>query len=167
MKRRVFAAAFAAACVLTPGGALSQTTTVAERVTLQQWGQRVGDELNRRMRYPRPMSGQSAATGVVKVKFNCSDSGRPDKVALLRSSGSRVLDQAALSAVQRIATLHPLPDGMRHDQQYQAVLLFESDQDRYDAMLKTIRSDATKTNGWFKDKVIAGTTVGPIAVAAR
>lgn len=167
MKKRAFAAASAAACIIMSSGASSQTTAAAERVTLQQWGQRVGDELNRRMRYPQPLMGRRAETGMVKVKFNCSDSGRPDKVTLLKSSGSRVLDRAALSAVQRVATLHPLPDGLGHDQQYQATLLFESSQDRYDAMLKTIRSDATKTNSWFKDKLVAGTAVGPIAIAAR
>ena len=158
-----FAAALAAAAIVAPTAAPSQTAHT-DRVTLQQWGQRIGDELNRRVDYPTLIGGAPFATGVVRVKINCSESGRPDKVALLKTSGSPALDRAALAAVLRIATLHPLPDGMRHDQQYQAVVLFASEEDDYRSQLRRIRAEVVKTNSWFKGANITADAGGPIMI---
>lgn len=167
MTSHIAAAAFAAACVLLPGQACAQATTPAEKVSLQQWSQRVEKALDQQIRYPTLMGGQPFATGLVRVKFNCSENGSPDKVSLAKSSGSGALDRAAIRAVKRIVTLHPLPDGMKHDQQYQAVLLFENDPVRHERAMKTVRDDAVKSNGWFKSRQVAGVGVGLVEVAAR
>ena len=175
MNGKGFAVAFAAATIIVPSGIAAQTTVIgtaaqttpAERVTLVQWGERVNKELNKQIHYPTLIGGQPFATGMVRVKFNCSESGRPDKVTLLKSSGSRALDRAAVAAMQHVATLHPLPDGMGHDQQYQAVILFETDQAAYDSGLKAMQAEAVKTNAWFKGSSMAATQVGPILMAGR
>ncbi len=166
MNRKDLAVAFAAAALVVPARLAAQTSP-AEQVTLVQWGERVGKELNQRIRYPTMIGGIPFATGVVRVKFNCSENGRPNNVAVIKGSGSRALDKAAVEAVQHVATLHPLPDGMGHDQPYQAVILFETDQNAYDRALARIRADAVKSNAWFKGPGVAASQVGPIMIAGR
>ena len=122
----------------------------ASPVTLAAWSARVEKALDRTLYYPAAMGGRLPGSGTVRVKFNCSDSGRPDKVSLYKSSGDRDLDRAAVAAVSRIASLHPLPDGMSHGQKYVATILFATSQDEYDQQLRVLRADAVKSNAWFK-----------------
>ncbi|SHG98523.1 energy transducer TonB family protein [Marivita hallyeonensis] len=63
----------------------------------QQWGARIRTAVTRAARYP---SG-TRAVGEVKLQLAVSPSGRLSGVSLLRSSGDRKLDQAALTAVKR------------------------------------------------------------------
>lgn len=123
----------------------------SERVTLAQWTQRVEQALDQQIAYPRFVAAQDLS-GTVRVKFNCSESGRPAKVGVDKSSGSGVLDRAAVQAVQRIVSLHPPPTGMRPDQKYVAVVMFgtSDDQDWRRAQLK-MRTAAREQSSWFKD----------------
>ncbi len=157
MYRFLTAAALAAAGIFTPGIAQTQATSgqansAQEIVTFAAWRDRVQKALDRGLHYARPMPGMGNASGIVRVKFNCSDTGRPDKVTIARSSGSRRLDRMALKAVDRIATLHPLPQGFRHDQSIEAMILIAYGSEReYRQKRDRMIAEAKRRNARFDD----------------
>lgn len=130
--------------------ALAETPPSAssEEVTLSIWSARFSNALDRELRYPAPIRGDWR-TGVVYVKFHCSESGAPADVAIYKSSGAHVLDAAAIRAVKNIATLHPLPGGMKNDQAFRAVVLFSSSQEEHDRQLAQLSKEALHANQWF------------------
>lgn len=122
---------------------------VGERVSLTDWSKHMTKALERQMVYPSYLTLAEPHEGVVRVSFLCSESGRPTAVTLQDSSGHRDIDQAAMRAVQRIPTLHPLAEGLTHAQRYQAVLLFAKDQASYDRQIAAIEEDVARRNAWF------------------
>jgi periplasmic protein TonB len=112
------------------------------------WSARVGENISQQMRYPRDLGPTSDPEGLVEVTFECSEDGRPSNVALLESSGSRRLDRAGMAAVQRVASLHPLPSGIDHRQVYRAQLLFDTDDGngRTRRQLEAMRARADRGN---------------------
>ena len=150
MHRLPAAAALAAALLAVPVIARTAESAPGAPLTLVVWSQRIGQELDRRMYFPSIPLGREKPSGVVRVKFACSESGRPDQVSVYQSSGNRWLDKAALDAVRKVATLHPLPDGMSHQQRYVATLLFAQSPEDYDRQIGVLRAAAVNNNAWFK-----------------
>jgi periplasmic protein TonB len=162
MKRIVFAAASVAACVVTPAAAQMPDMTQHEAVTFAQWRDRVQAELATNIHYPRAMAGRSLENGLVRIKFNCSDTGRADKVTLARTSGSSQLDRAALAAVSRISSLHPLPADFAHGQAFQAMVMFYTgSDDDYRRKIEKIRAEASQMNAHFGSTQIALVSTAP------
>jgi protein TonB len=173
MQPRFIAAAIVAACLLVasavaePDPATSNHSSDA--VTFKTWAIRIQKELDRNLRYPSDLMGDYPRGGVVRVKFNCSDDGRPDKVTIARSSGNRLLDKAALHAVQRMASMHPLPASFAHDQKFAALIQFDGiggpDGDLYQ---KKVLEEAARDNAWLDQPAIARAGTGrEIVLAAR
>lgn len=129
--------------VLAPGQAEAQA---------RAWSVRVGQRIERRMRYPATLAGN--IPGVVDVTFMCAEDGRPARVALASSSGQGPLDRAGLKAVRGVRSLHPLPAGVDYDKRYKARLLFAND-------------DAGRR--WLQDKVARrnGAGDGPVTAIAQ
>lgn len=103
------------------------TVTAPAAGEIRAWSTRVGSAIDREMRYPRLLGLSNSHEGMVDVTFRCSEDGTPTEVTLARTSGSRLLDRAGLQAVQRVGSLHPLPNGVGHDQVYRARMLFAID----------------------------------------
>jgi protein TonB len=117
--------------------------------TLAAWSNRVFDDLGKVTKYPAGIGNLPTPEGVVAVKFNCSESGAPENVTLVEKSGNRDLDNATLRAVRRIATLHPLPAGMKHQQAIIIRVLYaNSEQDTRRRLVK-LQADAARSNAWF------------------
>ena len=126
----------------------------ADTVSLEAWSAQVEKSLGEQLRYPVSRQGDYDQ-GMVEVTFRCSDAGRPDKVILGKSSGSRQLDRAAVRAVERIASLHPLAKGVNHDQVYKARLMFgvqyAGDSGKaWQRRLAAMQQGAIDNNGWLK-----------------
>ncbi len=121
-------------------------TVQATAVSVQNWSQRVAHSLDAGLSYPRPLGRGDYNQGMSKIAFHCSDSGVPSDVTIVGSSGSRDLDVAAMRAVQGIPTLHPLPDGIRHDQAFQAWIVFAGDERDLGRRLQSVRHDAMLAN---------------------
>ncbi|WP_019833873.1 TonB family protein [Sphingomonas sp. PR090111-T3T-6A] len=121
-------------------------TVQAQHETVGEWSQRVGRSLDDELVYPHRAGPDDYAQGLAKVSFRCSDDGRPGSVAMLSSSGSRDLDRAAMQAVKRIPTLHPLPDGISHDRAFQAWIAFALDEGALKRMANTAHRDADQMN---------------------
>lgn len=129
-----------------------QIVVTGKQVTPLQWSSTVTRELNRNLRYPRPINGRMADTGLVKVKFECSEAGLPDAVALSRPSGVRSLDKAALRAVSGIKSLHPMPDAFRPDQRFEAHIFFASSEaDLERQIARNRREDAARSRTASRD----------------
>lgn len=71
---------------------------------------KVVSKLRRSLRYPAEAKRQKIR-GEVHVAFTVSSGGGVSGVRVVRSSGSPVLDRAALDTVQRAAPFPPIPDG--------------------------------------------------------
>ena len=54
-----------------------------------------------------------------------------------------------MKAVGRIPTLHPLPDGVSHNQKFVATVLFARDQDSYWRQMDDLRQSAKQQNDKF------------------
>lgn len=69
----------------------------------------VRSRLNRALRYPRGARGR--VSGEVHVSFTVTASGGAAGISITRSSGSPILDQAAVETVQRAAPFPAIPAG--------------------------------------------------------
>lgn len=136
---------------LMPAPALAEPDhgiqVTAKPVTVDKWAQRTGKLLDRSLARTRNWPAQM--DGIVAVKFICNDMGTPTSIALLRSSGSKKLDDVAIKAVGRIPTLHPLPDGVTRNQKYVATVLFARDQNSYWRQMENLRQSASQQNEKF------------------
>lgn len=126
----------------------AQEITVVGQNDLQSWTTRIGRAIDDQMEFPRVLGRAGYDEGVVDISFKCSEDGKPSKVAVLSSSGSRRLDRAGMSAVQNVSSLHPLPPGITHDQTYRAKLLFAVDDGNGRAMKRAaaLRDNANSDN---------------------
>jgi protein TonB len=134
------------------GQSMSGDHSAPAFVSFSEWSGRVQGLLDQNISYPQragPVT--TPGTGVVRIKFNCSESGKPDKVSLMKSSGDWALDKAAIRAMSRVATLHPLPTGFNHGQRFEALVVF-ADNER-DARLASIAAEQKRHNAWYHDPV--------------
>ena len=121
-------------------------TVRAEPVSIDQWSTRIGRDLDDHLDYPRPMGTDDYPEGVAKVAFRCTDDGVPGEVTLARSSGSRLVDHAAIQAVNRLSTLHPLPEGVQSGQRVVAWIVLARDEESRGRMLGSLRREAQMAN---------------------
>jgi protein TonB len=92
-----------------------QTVSAAPSASqVQSWQRKVSSHVNRRLRHPQ--AGRSrAATGTAWVWFNIDRSGGVVSVRLSESSGSDILDQAALDLIWSSSPLPAPPPGLPED----------------------------------------------------
>jgi len=167
--KHLFLVAAAVASVPLSGAALAGSVRmpdddiVVTAPTLENWSDRVFKDVARNLRYPELMPGWPAHTGVVAVKFNCSDDGSPADVAVQKSSGHRDLDQATVRAVRRVGTLHPLPQDISGEQQFIVKVLFSNSPDA-ERKAAEMRAEAARHNA----RVLADrTNVAALEIAPR
>lgn len=86
----------------SPGASASNSRARAS------WAAMISAHLNRFKRYPR---GADGITGRPVVRFSLDGSGRVTSASLVRSSGSSVLDDEAVSTVRRASPFPAPPDG--------------------------------------------------------
>lgn len=131
-----------------------------EQVTLARWSDRVTRQLDRSLRYPAAPFGRSEPSGLVKVRFQCSEDGRPATVTLGRTSGARSLDREAIRAVTNIKSLHPMPEDMRPDQQFEAHIVFALSQADLNRQIAAMKREEASQNR------LAASQARPIVVTA-
>jgi periplasmic protein TonB len=76
---------------------------------------KIASRLRRALRYPKSALG-SARSGQVQIAFTVTASGEAVSVRILASSGSTILDQAAIDAVRRASPFPPIPDSAGRSQ---------------------------------------------------
>ena len=100
---------------------------VAPSASIDQWVATFSNRLDRSLRYPTAFR-EPVLPGGVAVTFRSGADGEPDAIHVLRPSGNARLDRAAVSAIKRLKTLHPLPIGLNQNQVFQANIVFATDE---------------------------------------
>jgi TonB family protein len=103
MKNAILLALAGAACVAAaaPVAAQSNLTT-----RYDHWEQRLRDRINDLLSYPEAAG---RAAGDVFVGFRIGADGKPIDVAVRKSSGYAIFDNAAVGVVSRLGRLGPVP----------------------------------------------------------
>jgi TonB family protein len=139
-----------AAGVVMLSGAAYGATTSTEAPSFALWSQLVEQTIDRHLTYPFFFRSGDFRQGQVQVTFLCSDDGKPASVSVEKSSGSYQLDRAAMRAITRVTSLHPLPEGITHEQKYRAVLLFGDGGDAsWAKRVASLRGMAADGNKWL------------------
>lgn len=167
MTRTLCASTALALLLAAPAATAAQEDVVVTAPTLEQWSAKMARELERNIDYPPPYHGRQYSEGVTRIRFACSETGAPAELSVLRSSGDRRLDKAALRAVGRIKTMHPLPAGITHDQRYAAVILFAASELSRDEQMRALMKEpeTRRLAAGSGGRQIA--LVAPIPVTAR
>lgn len=134
---------------LSTAGLAHSELPVTAPPTFLIWSTRVFGGIQDHLSYPQRAGPVLPNQGIVSVKFNCSESGAPADVALYQSSGHGDLDAAALRAVRHVASLHPLPLGVGHDQKYVVRILFSTSENYAREQMVKMRKDAERQNAWL------------------
>jgi periplasmic protein TonB len=91
----------------TSSGQAAQANAAGNAAVSNYPGQ-VASRLRRSLRYPREAQRQGIR-GEVHVRFTVNSGGGVGGISIARSSGSPVLDQAAIATVQRAAPFPAIP----------------------------------------------------------
>lgn len=135
--------AFAALALSVPSAAQQQVDP-----ELAQWVERIEVQLNENLdRAAHPVRD---ASGVVTLKFNCSENGKAANVAIAKSSGNRQIDRAAIRAVNMVESFHPLPRGLGHGQPIMAVLSYDTSTSKHERNITESRRIADAGNAWYR-----------------
>ena len=125
----VLLAALAVSSVMS-GAVLAQGQAIvvtSPRNAVTQWAAAVSRDLNNALKY-QFLGPKDHATGIVSVRFNCSDDGRAVNLVVTRHSGSRALDREAIQVFSQIRSLHPIPGELASNQLVQANIYFAADE---------------------------------------
>ncbi|MFC4295715.1 energy transducer TonB [Novosphingobium tardum] len=137
--------AIPAVCVPSAAKEVHPVIVTGHMNSIAQWSNGMTDKINRNLDFPYEAS-ERTADGIVSVAFRCSDEGLPAALKVVRKSGDSRLDRAALRAISRVSTMHPLPVGVGPGQKFQANIIFASSQGEYDRQLRKLRTDVAKAN---------------------
>ncbi len=103
------------------GGGASQT---AGNAAASAYRAKVGAQLKRKRFYPNAAR-RDRLTGSATVSFTLNASGKVTAVRVVRSSGERILDDAAKEMVQRASPYPPIPPGLGSTITIQAPIAFD------------------------------------------
>ncbi|HVF95352.1 MAG TPA: TonB family protein [Sphingomonas sp.] len=112
--------------------------------TRAQWAGQIGRNLDNAIRYPQPLFGRPADSGVVSVVFIADQNGRASAARLVRSSQSKELDKAALNAIARMKSMQPMPEDVTDGQRIRANILFATSYADYTKQMKLLRAETTR-----------------------
>lgn len=167
------AAALAATLIVTsvPAGAqttqdtISPTSAASPAGTLDRWVREAQRSLQRKLTDPRPIGKPSMPEGVVDVAFRIDATGRPTRVAVFHSSGSRAVDGQAAKAVARIRTT-TVPDTAGRT--YLARIFFAGEDKPFDEeRRREMLARTAASNAWGATHALAGDHRPTLLFAAR
>lgn len=101
----------AVASPVTPGGGTGRAADSASVAAVEGAYLRGLQQAIARNRFYPPGARREDVTGVVTVAFTVQGDGRLGDIRVAKSSGSEVLDQAALETLRRLGSYKPIPAG--------------------------------------------------------
>lgn len=148
---KILSFATAALALLFPVTSIAQTSDptimiVAPPVTFNQWSRSMTDNIEKHLYYPMSFANERSPVGIVSVGFRCDGTGGVTEVVLLKKSGNRTLDNAALFAVRKMTSTHPMPARFKGNETFLANILFATDRDEYDRQIRLLHAAAIKQN---------------------
>ncbi|SIQ30794.1 protein TonB [Rhizobium sp. RU20A] len=96
------------------GGQRGQRQQAAGNAAVSNYPGKVRARLTRALRYP-PGAARGGIKGDAQVRFTVRADGQVASISLARSTGSPILDEAALAAVRRAAPFPKIPEGAGRD----------------------------------------------------
>lgn len=123
MKKLLFVA-FATSLACSPAGIQAQQDdiVVSSARSVHDFVEDVSRDLDRQLYQLDVASPRDRQTGLAQVLFECGPDGKPTNIRLYKKSGFWT-DLKARQAVSKIRSLHPLPQGVTHDQLYLANII--------------------------------------------
>lgn len=139
MKNLVLAA-LAASLALAPGGTLAQPEDiiVSSARPIDQFVEEVSRDLDRQLKRHGAPYPHFAETGLTQVFFECGADGKPTNIRVGRKSGL-FAGSTARRAVAKLRSLHPLPQGVSHDQTFLANVIIASDRDQLEELTEELQ----------------------------
>jgi len=124
------------------------------------WADRISAQLDANLE--RSAGPVGDASGLVTVKFNCTEDGKASNIAVLKSSGNRRIDRAAMQAVKMVRSFHPLPRGLGHGQPIVAILSYDTQEDGFRRHQEEGRQIAHAGNTWYRSDRYAKAELPPL-----
>ncbi len=159
--RTTYAAALAASLLLTVGTQAEDIIVESSSFTHHTWLTQVSRQLDSKLSYPQMLTTNSSQpAGAVSVRFIADQQGRPTALEVVRESGTRALDRAALRAVAKLNSLRPMPTAFNGNHQFRADIVFASSLSESAGLVKKLRQDnarrlLTRKPGDFKEIVLS------------
>ncbi|MDC0886459.1 TonB family protein [Altererythrobacter sp.] len=149
------------AIALTPAGANSgqDDIVVSTSRAMQEWRADVSQSLGRNLLLAERWAKHNPDSGLVQIRFQLDEDGRPSKMETYRSSGSVSTDRAAAWAVRRLNNLDDGPVRIASGQTFQANIIFaesEAQKDRFEEKLAYIERRRLASNAAEKGVIALG-----------
>jgi TonB family protein len=129
--------------------------------TEPSWAARLSRTLDERMTYPTSLSPYDRPSGFARVLFSMNRDGTIRDMSLLRRSGSRAIDRAAMKAVSQLSGISVLPYSVDQGREIEADLFFADDEQQ-------LRNMVAENRRWHApaSQAIASTDKAPIVLAS-
>ena|SRR5690606_8582551 len=131
--------------------------------TVIEWSKATSEKLQRNLRalLTVPRSRETLPQGLVVVRFNCSDNGAPSAMTFSRRSNSSSLNRLAMRTVVRLKNMHPLPEGIKEGQVYEAVISLASDEEQADRQMLDYQRTLASRSGKHEVLALVVTSTSP------
>jgi hypothetical protein len=137
------------ACLILPAAASArqgngQLTVVAPDknvISHDKWTDRAASKLSRSIRQATSFYRDSASTGYARVQFRLGEDGRPENVALARSSESRNVNRISMRSIRTLGSLYPVPQDVRPGAKFEAWVIVAGDAAEREIMLTSLRAE--------------------------
>ncbi|MDE2435488.1 MAG: energy transducer TonB [Sphingomonadales bacterium] len=139
-------AATIAASALIPAPTRADQSIIVEsqRPTLNKWVSKVSQDLTRSLDNTLNWSvarDVRADGGYTAVTFTSDEAGRPAALTVARPSGDKALDRVALTAVEHLRSLHPMPASLAPGQRFRANIIISVDSYKLDRLVQIMRKE--------------------------
>ncbi|WP_160730899.1 energy transducer TonB family protein [Pontixanthobacter luteolus] len=122
--KAVLAAGLAVTATTPVIAAEDQDIIVSSRTALQQWVAKTNHRLDRQLEVTTRLQKLGAPRGIVQIRFDQGENGRPANVEIYRSSGVPLIDRTAAWAVRRMSGLDEVPVAGAAKAKFQANIIF-------------------------------------------
>lgn len=122
--KKLLLVAFATSLAMSPTGIHAQQDgiVVSSGRSVDNFVEDVSRDLDRQLNRFDVTSPRQQETGLAQVLFECGPDGKPTNIRLYKKSGFWT-GLKARRVVSKIRSLHPLPQGVTHDQLYMANII--------------------------------------------
>ncbi len=118
-----------------------QERIVVSASPVDTWQGAIGRNLDRNLARINFEDPRRPTDGIVQVRFECDEDGKPANVTVFRKSGNPRMDRGVVQAVSRLDSLHPLPEGISHGQLFQANVIVAGSEERFERLSRKLKQE--------------------------
>lgn len=138
--KKLLLVAIATSLVVFPAGTQAQEDgiVVSSGRSVENFVRDVSRDIDRQLNRISVTSPHQQETGIAQVFFECGPDGKPINVRLYKKSGFWT-GLKARRVVSKISSLHPLPQGVTHDQLYLANIIIADGPREFEKLSEDLR----------------------------